>query len=193
MNVYDEYVVVYCYEDNRYYRVKYTKTEETVELGDKEECFIIDVNADEYAALKTFHENHNSYSVINDYEAQAAQVTALTESNETLTQSNNELTAANENLAAENQKFSTKIVESEELVATLKQRRALSKRNFLRLPLSMMRLRLIKKPQMQNALLCALTRRMLKILLRKNSFPLTLLYFLMKFWINTSMHWIITV
>lgn len=130
INVYDEYAVAYSYEEDKYYRVRYTKNEDTVEIGDKEECFIIDVSADELAVLKTFNETHDSYTVISDYDTQVAQVAELTEVNANLSQTNAELATTNENLTVENQNFSTKIAEYEDTLTTLKSEKSAIETQF---------------------------------------------------------------
>ncbi len=53
LQIYDSYVVVRNVEDDKIFRVYYTKNDNTDEivLGEREECFIIDVTSDEYNAL----------------------------------------------------------------------------------------------------------------------------------------------
>ena len=57
-NVYDDYALIYNYEEASYYRVYYTKddTTDTLSLGEKVKVFVVDVTEDEYMALKYIQE-----------------------------------------------------------------------------------------------------------------------------------------
>lgn len=50
--VYDDYALVYNYENGSYYRVSYSKEEDSVSLGEFEQTYILDVTESELAALK---------------------------------------------------------------------------------------------------------------------------------------------
>ena len=68
-DVYDEYAVVFKFEDKAYERAYYTKNDETDSLAiDKMEiCYIIDVNEDEKRALDVLHTmNNNTYEKIDE-------------------------------------------------------------------------------------------------------------------------------
>ena len=96
-DVYDEYAVVFKFEDKAYERAYYTKNDETDSLAiDKmENCYIVDVNEDEKHALDVLHAmNNNTYEKIDEV------VTEL--------QNNVE-------------EFSSKIEESDATIATLQQ------------------------------------------------------------------------
>ena len=114
--IYDEYAIVRNYAEGKFERVYYTKNDETdsLEITNREECFIVDVNATEKAALDAIHAIND-----NTYEAIDAKFEGL----------NNELTNANEtikklegdvaNLSTQNSEFSTKIGELEGNISTL--------------------------------------------------------------------------
>ena len=68
-DVYDEYAVVFKFEDSAYERAYYTKNDETDSLNiDKmEACYIVDVNEDEKHALEVLHAmNNNTYEKIDE-------------------------------------------------------------------------------------------------------------------------------
>ena len=115
-DIYDEYAIVRNYAEGKFERVYYTKNDETdsLEITNKEECFIVDVNATEKAALTALHAMNE-----NTYEAIDAKFESL----------NNDLSTANDtiktlegdvtNLSTQNSEFSTKIGELESDISTL--------------------------------------------------------------------------
>ena len=115
-DVYDEYAIVRNYAEGKFERVYYTKNDETdsLEITNREDCFIVDVNATEKAALTALHAMNES-----TYEAIDVKFEAL----------NNDLTTANEtiktlegdvaNLSTQNSEYSTKIGELEGNISTL--------------------------------------------------------------------------
>lgn len=62
IDVYDTYAFVRNYEDGKFYNINYTKNDETdtVELGEKEEVFIVSVNAKEKETLDALRVLNNS-------------------------------------------------------------------------------------------------------------------------------------
>lgn len=64
--VYDKYAVIEDYKTETYFRQYYTKNEETEEvtLGEREQCFITDVNESEKEALKVVEEDAANYKVL---------------------------------------------------------------------------------------------------------------------------------
>ena len=87
--VYDNYAVVRNHGENCFERVYYTKNDEndSLEITNKERCYIVDVNENEKNALENLHKlNNNTYEAID----------------ENFTSMANELSAANENLTAAN-------------------------------------------------------------------------------------------
>lgn len=60
--IYDEYALVAATETGKFERVYYTKSEDTVELGERQECFIVDVNTSEKEALDSIRaKNGDTY------------------------------------------------------------------------------------------------------------------------------------
>ena len=115
-DIYDEYAIVRNYAEAKFERVYYTKNDETdsLEITNKEECFIVDVNATEKAALAALRAMNED-----TYEAIDVKFESL----------NNDLSTANEtiktleddvaNLSTQNSEFSTKIGELESDISTL--------------------------------------------------------------------------
>ena len=69
VEVYDEYALVYNYEEKKFERVFYTKNDETdsVELGERETVYIIDVNEQEKNTIETLRKlNGETFSMINE-------------------------------------------------------------------------------------------------------------------------------
>lgn len=66
--IYDEYALCYNYEEHQYYRYYYTKDDETdtVTLGQKKKCYIIEVTEEEKNALDALHAIRD-FSDINTY------------------------------------------------------------------------------------------------------------------------------
>ena len=123
-DIYDEYAIVRNYAEAKFERVYYVKNDETdsLEITNREDCFIVDVNASEKAALAAIHAMNE-----NTYEAIDAKFESLNNSLET---ANTDLATANitiENLnnnvtelTNENSNFSIKIEELENENSTLK-------------------------------------------------------------------------
>lgn len=66
--IYDAYALVYNYEEDKYYRVFYTKDDgaDTITLGDREQVFIVDVNAAEKVVLDQLQAlNGGNYDALN--------------------------------------------------------------------------------------------------------------------------------
>ena len=96
-DVYDEYAIVFKFENGGYERAYYTKNDETDSLSiDKlETCYIVDVNEEEKRALEVLHVMNN-----NTYEKLDEVVTTL---------------------QAEVENFNSKIEENDSTIATLQQ------------------------------------------------------------------------
>ena len=84
IDIYDEYAFIHNYEDSNYYRVYYTKNDETNEviLGEKEIRYIVDVNEAEFKALSALKNLHNeTYELIDtSYSKAMEDITNLTAS-----------------------------------------------------------------------------------------------------------------
>ena len=122
-DIYDEYAIVRNYAEAKFERIYYVKNDETdsLEITNREDCFIVDVNAAEKAALAALHAmNENTYEAIDakfeeiKTEWSTAQVN-LSAANTTIENLNNNITE----LTNENSEFSTKIEELTNANATL--------------------------------------------------------------------------
>ena len=109
--VYDEYAVVFNFETQKYERAYYTKDDATdsLEITNKENCYIVDVNEEEKRALEVLHQlNGDTYEKVDE------NYSSLTNQVETLTNEKNELETT----------YSQKIEESNGEIATLQQEKA---------------------------------------------------------------------
>ena len=115
-DVYDEYAIVRNYAEGKFERVYYVKNDETdsLEITNREDCFIVDVNATEKAALTALHAmNESTYEAIDvKFEALSND---LTTANETIKTLEGDV----ENLSTQNSEYSTKIGELEGNISTL--------------------------------------------------------------------------
>ena len=115
-DVYDEYAIVRNYAEAKFERVYYVKNDETdsLEITNREDCFIVDVNAAEKAALTALHAmNENTYEAID---------TKFETLNNDLITANTVIENLNNNVADltnENSKFSIKIEELTNANSTL--------------------------------------------------------------------------
>ena len=140
-DIYDEYAVVKNYSEGIFERVYYTKDDATdsVELGARVRCFILDVTEAEMAALEALHGlNNNTYEKIDEtysnalaeVEAKTGELSTAQGAIETL---NNEISELNTSIEAKTAEFDaltetyntekseneTKIGELNESIATL--------------------------------------------------------------------------
>lgn len=115
-DVYDDYAVCYNYEQQQYERVYYTKNDETdsMSLGERVRCFIVDVTENELNALKALKElNGGNYELVNenymkiaDHEQKVEElnstIATLTEEKETFAATKEEMQEQIDTLTAEN-------------------------------------------------------------------------------------------
>jgi hypothetical protein len=121
--IYDDYAVVRNYSEGCFERVYYTKNDETdsVELGERVRCFIMDVSEAEKNALDALHAmNEGTYEKV-DENYQAAKDAAETAANDLAAkvEEYNTLSGTVETLTTEKSNFETKIGELEESISTL--------------------------------------------------------------------------
>lgn len=113
-DVYDEYAIVFNFENRGYERAYYTKDDasDSLEITKKEECYIVDVNNEEKRALEMLHQlNGDTYEKVDEnYSTLNSQVETLTEEKE--------------QLEATQETYSQKIEEHESTIATLQQEKA---------------------------------------------------------------------
>ena len=114
-DIYDDYALVFSYENNRYERVKYTKNNEndTVELGDITVVYFLDVTESEKAVIERMREAAGSYELLEEKFNAGAQAV---EENGALNEKINE--------------YSTKISELESGVATLNTEKETAESNY---------------------------------------------------------------
>lgn len=118
--IYDEYAVVRNHAEGIFERVYYTKDNETdtVELGERERCYFVDVTESEKAALENLHTaNNNTYDKVDEnYATALAEVGAKEEALNEKSQAYDELA---EKFSAETSNYETKIGELNERISTL--------------------------------------------------------------------------
>ena len=121
--IYDKYAVVRNYSEGCFERVYYTKNDETdsVELGERVRCYIMDVSEAEKNALDALHAmNEGTYEKIDEvYQTAKDEAEAA---NHALSERNAEIDTLNstiETLSIENSNFETKIGELGETISTL--------------------------------------------------------------------------
>ena len=125
--IYDEYAVVRNYAEGIFERIYYTKNDETdsVELGERVRCFIMDVSEAEKAALDALHNlNNGTYEKVDenysaalaDVETKAGELNAANEALEAKIEEYNTLTETYNTEKSENE---TKIGELNQSIATL--------------------------------------------------------------------------
>lgn len=114
-DIYDDYALVFSYENNRYERVKYTKNNEndTVELGDITVVYFLDVTESEKAVIEKMRDAAGSYELL---EEKFNAGTQAVEENGALNEKINE--------------YSTKISELESGVATLNTEKETAESNY---------------------------------------------------------------
>ena len=144
--VYDEYAIARNYSEGVFERIYYTKDDanDSLEITNKERCYIIDVNEAEKTALDNI-KGESTYAEVESYIAElteGATVSAETiitlntqigEQNITIGGLNDQvatLTEANENLTNENSEYSTKVEELKNSISTLTTERDEARSNY---------------------------------------------------------------
>lgn len=126
-DVYDEYAIVRNYAEGVFERVYYTKHDETdsLEITNRERCYIVDVNETEKHALEVLHKiNNNTYEAIDErftnIEGELSNANAnLATANATIEERDNTISSLNDEISQNN----TKIEELGSEIATLTQER----------------------------------------------------------------------
>ena len=125
--IYDEYAVVKNYSEGIFERVYYTKDDATdsVELGERVRCYIMDVSEAEKTALEALHDlNNNTYEKVDEvYSTALADVEAktgeLNTANDALAAKTADLDALTQTYNTEKSENETKIGELNDRIATL--------------------------------------------------------------------------
>lgn len=110
--IYDEYCIAFNYESQQYERVYYSKNDETdsLELGEKVQVYIVDVSAEEKAALENVRtQNGGSFEKADEVFSNV----------ETLNNTVAELNSAIEGKDAEISEFGQKLEEANNSISTL--------------------------------------------------------------------------
>ena len=118
--IYDDYAVVRNYSEGIFERIYYTKNDETdsVELGERVRCFIMDVTENEKTALEALQNlNNGTYEKVDEnYSAALQEVETKTDELNAKVEELNTLTSTYETEKSENE---TKIGELNQSIATL--------------------------------------------------------------------------
>lgn len=125
--IYDEYAVVRNYSEGIFERIYYTKNDETdsVELGARVRCYIMDVSENEKKALEALHGlNNGTYEKVDEnYSAALEEVETktgeLNTANEALNTKTADFDALTETYNTEKSENETKIGELNQSIATL--------------------------------------------------------------------------
>ena len=145
-DIYDEYAIVRNYSEGIFERIYYKKDDEndSLEITNRERCYIIDVNEAEKAALKNIKGESTYVEVEANIAASAETIenlnntigelnTTVEDLNTTIDKLNGQvatLTETNENLTTENSNYSTKVGKLEETISTLTTERDEARSNY---------------------------------------------------------------
>lgn len=129
-DVYEKYAIVRNLVEGIYERVYYTKDDEhdSLEITNKERCYIVDVNETEKAALDGLKDNYAQATAT--IEEKDNTINSLNENVETLNAQISELNGTVENLTESNSNFSTQIEELNGTISTLTTERDEANSNF---------------------------------------------------------------
>ena len=129
-DVYDEYAIVRNLAEGIFERVYYTKDDEhdSLEITNKERCYIVDVNESEKAALDGLKDNYAQATAT--IEEKDNTINSLNENVETLNAQISELNGTVENLTESNSNFSTQIEELNGTISTLTTERDEANSNY---------------------------------------------------------------
>ena len=116
--VYDEYAIARNYSEGIFERIYYVKNDETdsLEITNKERCYIVDVNEEEKNALTNLKGEGTYAQVVSDIAAKDETINSLTTSVNDLTEKNSE--------------YSTKVEELENSISTLTTERDEARTNY---------------------------------------------------------------
>ena len=129
-DVYDEYAITRNLAEGIYERVYYTKDDEhdSLEITNRERCYIVDVNETEKAALDSLKDNYSQ--AVTTIEEKDNTINSLNENVETLNAQISELNGTVENLTESNSNFSTQIEELNGTISTLTTERDEANSNY---------------------------------------------------------------
>lgn len=145
-DVYDEYAIARNYSEGTFERIYYKKDDEndSLEITNRERCYIVDVNEAEKNALNNIKGESTYVEVEANIAASATTIenlnttigelnTTVVTLNNTVTELNGQITTlneSNENLTTENSNYSTKVGELEDTISTLTTERDEARSNY---------------------------------------------------------------
>jgi FtsZ-binding cell division protein ZapB len=145
-DVYDEYAIARNYSEGCFERIYYKKDDEndSLEITNRERCYIVDVNEAEKNALNNIKGESTYVEVEANIAASATTIenlnttigelnTTVETLNNTVTELNGQITTlneSNENLTTENSNYSTKVGELEDTISTLTTERDEARSNY---------------------------------------------------------------
>jgi archaellum component FlaC len=130
--VYEEYAIVRNYAESTFERAYYTKDDEndSLEITNKERCYIVDVNEAERDALKNLKGEGTFVEVAAAASEKDNTINSLNETVTALTSEVGTLTGTVTSLTEENSQYSTKVGELEETISTLTTERDEARANY---------------------------------------------------------------
>lgn len=131
-DVYDEYAIARNYAEGIFERIYYKKDDEndSLEITNKERCYIVDVNETEKTALNSIKGESTYEQVAADITEKDNTINSLNTTVEELNTSVATLTENNEKLTSENSEYSTKVGELEDVISTLTTERDEARTNY---------------------------------------------------------------
>ena len=131
-DVYDEYAIARNYAEGVFERIYYTKNDEndSLEITNKERCYIVDVNESEKAALASLKGESTYEQAVEAFAEKDATISSLNEQIGTLTTDIETERNTVANLTEENSQYSTKIAELETTNSTLIMERDEARDNY---------------------------------------------------------------
>lgn len=119
--VYDEYAIAFNLSEGGYERIFYLKNDETdsLEITNKEKCYIIDVNQQEKEALTRIKGESNYEQLVENYETNIATIDSLNSTINGLSEKNSEYSTKIEEL---NNSISTLTTERDNISAQLEEK-----------------------------------------------------------------------
>jgi myosin heavy subunit len=130
--VYDEYAIVRNFGEGIFERVYYTKDDanDSLEITNKERCYIVDVNETERAALDSLKGEGTYTQAVEAVAEKDATINSLREENASLGTSVEELTGSVNELTEQNSQYSTQIEELNNSISTLTMERDEAQTSF---------------------------------------------------------------
>ena len=131
-DVYDEYAIARNYAEGVFERIYYAKNDEndSLEITNKERCYIVDVNESEKAALASLKGESTYEQAVEAFAEKDVTISSLNEQIGTLTTDIETERNTVANLTEENSQYSTKIAELETTNSTLIMERDEARDNY---------------------------------------------------------------